>query len=206
MRQRNSNWVITGVLTAVSASLCCITPVLALVSGTSGMASTFSWMEPLRPYLIGVTFLVLGFAWYQKLRPKKVTTDDCGCEVEKSSFWQSKKFLGIVTAFSILMLAFPYYSAMFYPTNNVSETNSNSMIKTVEFQVEGMTCAGCEEHVNHEVGKLAGIARLQTSYEKGNSTVTFNPELVSVDDIQDAINSTGYSVIEKLNKMEIHAE
>ena len=51
-----------GLLTAITASLCCITPVLALIAGTSGIASTFSWIEPFRPYLIGLTILVLGFA------------------------------------------------------------------------------------------------------------------------------------------------
>ena len=38
-----------GLLTAFAASLCCITPVLALVAGTSGLASSFSWLEPARP-------------------------------------------------------------------------------------------------------------------------------------------------------------
>ena len=60
-----------GLLTAITASLCCITPVLALIAGTSGIASTFSWIEPFRPYLIGLTILVLAFAWYQKLKPQK---------------------------------------------------------------------------------------------------------------------------------------
>ena len=43
-----------GLLTAIAASLCCITPVLALIAGTSGLASTFSWLEPFRPYFIGM--------------------------------------------------------------------------------------------------------------------------------------------------------
>ena len=60
-----------GLLTAFAASLCCITPVLALVAGTSGLASSFSWLEPARPYFIGLTILVLGFAWNQMLKPKK---------------------------------------------------------------------------------------------------------------------------------------
>ena len=51
----------TGLLTAIAASLCCITPVLALIAGTSGLASTFSWLEPFRPYFIGLTILVLAF-------------------------------------------------------------------------------------------------------------------------------------------------
>ena len=59
-----------GLLTAIASSLCCITPVLAIVAGSSGLASTFSWLEPFRPYFIGMTILVLGFAWYQKLKPQ----------------------------------------------------------------------------------------------------------------------------------------
>jgi mercuric ion transport protein len=45
----------TTIITAITASLCCITPVLALIAGTSGIASTFSWIEPFRPYLIALT-------------------------------------------------------------------------------------------------------------------------------------------------------
>jgi mercuric ion transport protein len=50
-----------GLLTAFAASICCITPVLALFSSATGIASTFSWMEPYRPYLIGITIAVLAF-------------------------------------------------------------------------------------------------------------------------------------------------
>jgi mercuric ion transport protein len=84
-----------GLLTAITASLCCITPVLALIAGTSGIASTFSWIEPFRPYLIGLTILVLAFAWYQKLKSQKEI--DCECDTdERPKFIQSKSLLGIV--------------------------------------------------------------------------------------------------------------
>ena len=77
--KNNSNKIIgMGVVTAIAASLCCITPVLALIAGASGLTSSFSWLEPARPYLIGVTILVIGFAWYQKLKPKKEI--DCECD------------------------------------------------------------------------------------------------------------------------------
>ena len=109
----------TSLLTAIAASLCCMTPVLALIAGTSGIASTFSWIEPFRPYLIGLTILVLGFAWYQKLRPKGKDEIDCACEpggeYAYPSFWQTKKFLGIVPVFATLMLTFPLYAHIFYP-------------------------------------------------------------------------------------------
>merc|ERR1711916_15172 len=87
--------------------------------GTSGIASTFSWIEPFRPYLVGLSILVLGFAWYQKLKPQKEI--DCECETDdlpagkagRPKFIQSKTFLGIVTLLAIIMLAFPYYSGIF---------------------------------------------------------------------------------------------
>lgn len=80
-----------GLFTAISASLCCITPVLALLAGSSGLASTFSWLAHLRPYLIGLTVLVLGFAWYQKLKPQKKM--NCNCDTtEKNLSYRQKIF------------------------------------------------------------------------------------------------------------------
>lgn len=74
---KNSKRFIAGLLTATAASLCCITPVLALLGGASGLASSFSWIEPFRPYLIGLTVLVFALAWYQKLKPQKQVDCDC---------------------------------------------------------------------------------------------------------------------------------
>lgn len=186
-----------GLLTAISASLCCITPVLALIAGTSGIASTFSWLEPFRPYLIGLTVLVLGFAWYQKLKPRKEI--DCECDTdEKPKFIQSKTFLGIVTAFAIVMLAFPYYSGIFYPnTEKQIIVVNKSDIKTTEFTISGMTCASCEEHVNHEVNKLIGIVNSKASYENGNAIIEFDRTKSNETEIEKAINSTGYKVTDK---------
>lgn len=187
-----------GLLTAIAASLCCITPVVALVAGTSGMASTFSWMEPARPYLIGFTILTLGFAWYQKLKPKKKV--DCNCDTEeKQSFMQSKLFLGIITVFAALMLSFPYYSHMFYDNNNSVTTIDENDSQKSEFTIEGMTCASCEEHVTHEILQLDGIGNVEVSYDNGNAIVEFDKSKTNQEEIREAINSTGYSVVDTKN-------
>lgn len=186
-----------GLLTAISASLCCITPVLALLAGTSGLASTFSWLDPLRPYLIGLTVLVLGFAWYQKLKPQKQV--DCNCDTqEKPPFIQTKKFLGIVTVFAVVLLAFPSYAHIFSPkTENQTNITEQANIQTTEFSINGMTCSGCEEHVNHEVNKLTGIINTTVSYENGNAIIAFDKTKTDNEEIEKAIAKTGYSVIEK---------
>jgi mercuric ion transport protein len=189
--------VCAGLLTAITASLCCITPVLALIAGTSGVASTFSWIEPFRPNLIVMTILVLAFAWYQKLKPQKEI--DCECETNvKPKFIQSKKFLGIVTVFAIVMLAFPYYSGFFYSnTEKQIIVVDKSDIKKTEFKISGMTCASCEEHVNHKVNKLNGIVNSKASYENGNAIIEFDKSETNETEIEKAINSTGYKVTDK---------
>ena len=198
MSKKNNSIVGAGMLSAIAASLCCITPVLALISGVSGVASPFSWMDPVRPYLIAITVLVLGFAWYQKLKPRKKDEIACECEEdEKPSFWQSKKFLAIITVFAGLMLAFPNYAHVFYPSNDKKEVVivNASNIQAITFGVKGMTCNGCASHVENEVNKLPGIISVKASYEEATAKVEFDHSKVGVDEIEEAINATGYLVI-----------
>lgn len=198
-----------GVLSAVAASLCCITPVLALISGASGVASTFSWMEPLRPYLIGFTILVLAFAWYQKLKPRTAEEIQCDCEMDdltagkagKPSFWQTKKFLGMVTIFAFVMMAFPYYSKVFYPDNQKEVVIVNAAdIVTLDLEIEGMTCESCNLHVEHAAQDINGVYESKADFKTGQAKVTFDPSKTSQDSIVKSINSTGYKVIESVEK------
>src|SRR5688572_24575558 len=106
--------VLLTFITSASASLCCIVPVLGFVGGSSSLMSTVSWLEPFRPFFVGGTVLLLGFAWYNSF--KSVEKDDCGCEPVKKSFLQSRKFLGVVTLLSLVLLSFPSYSKFLMQT------------------------------------------------------------------------------------------
>jgi copper chaperone CopZ len=55
-----------------------------------------------------------------------------------------------------------------------------------------MTCSGCEHHVKTEISKLKGIVEVIVSYEKGNAIVKFDNKQTSIEQIEKAINSTGY--------------
>lgn len=199
IRKKSIKAALGGVVVATAASLCCILPVLAVVAGTSGMATTFSWMEPYRPYLIALTVLFLGLAWYQKLRSEKATESDCGCaEDEEQSFLQSKKFLLIVTLFAGLMLAFPNYSRFFYsqPDKEIVYVSQSNIVKE-KLVVEGMTCAGCEAPVESEVNKLEGIISVRASYEDSNTVVEYDKTKVEKSAIIKAIRKTGYKVVDE---------
>jgi len=194
----NKKLIGTSVITALAASICCITPVLALLAGTTGLASTFSWIEPFRPYLIGFTILVLAFAWYQKLKPKTQEEIDCECEDEKPKFINSKNFLFLVTLFASAMLAFPSYSHIFYSIPDTSKEIvyvEQSNVKEIKVTVEGMTCSGCEAHIESEVTKLDGILNVDANYEAATTIVKYDETKVDIEKIEAAILSTGYKII-----------
>ncbi|MCP9236716.1 mercuric transport protein MerTP [Lewinella sp. JB7] len=187
-----------GLLTAAAASICCITPVLAVLAGTSGMAATFAWMDPYRLYLIGITVVMLGVAWYQALRPRTEQEIACACDDDpQPGFFRSRSFLGITTAVVALMLSFPYYAKAFYPrpVREVVYVQQSNVAET-EFTVEGMTCAGCEGHVESELNKLTGILTVKASYDRGNTVVTYDSTQVDAQQILEAINRTGYTATE----------
>jgi len=182
---------------AILSSLCCIVPVLAIIAGTSGFASTISWLEPFRSFLVIIAILVLGFSWFQKLRPRKEV--QCECETnEKPRFIQSKTFLGIVTVFAISMLLFPNYAHVFYTKVEKEITRSDSFnIQTASIPIEGMTCTGCEAHISYEVDKLPGIIRSTVSYSNGSAVIEFDSTETNISEIEAAIKATGYKVAHK---------
>jgi copper chaperone CopZ len=193
----SKNVVYTGLFAAVASSACCIPPVIALIAGVGGSASALSWMEPFRPYLIGLAVIAIGYAWYNYYRLKN--TDDCDCVVDAKSKWfQTKGFLVGITLFAIVSIGFPYYSSIFYPDNKKEVVIVNqSDVQTVNFNVQGMTCAGCEESIKHAVNELDGIINVTPSYENENTEVKFDITKTSKEDIEKAINATGYKVIKK---------
>jgi len=202
MKAESQNGWTVGVVAAIAASLCCITPVLALLGGIGGIASSFSWVEPYRPYLIGATTFVFGFAWYQKLKPRKKEDVACECETdERPSFWQSKKFLGIISVIAALLISFPHYAHIFYPKSpvaNVVIVEKNNL-QQVELKISGMTCQSCSEHVNHALDGVPGVLEHNTSYEQGTSLIKFDASKASVDKFVEAVNATGYKVTETKN-------
>lgn len=75
---------------------------------------------------------------------------------------------------------------------------ANANIQQVVFKIKGTTCESCTHHINAAISKLNGIVAFQTSYENENSTVKFDKNKTSVDNIVAVINSTGYRVVSHL--------
>ncbi len=193
-----------GIITALLASLFCITPVIAVLGGLGGIATTFSFLEPLRPYLIGLTVIVLGYAFYKAYKPKRNSDIECACETDgKPKFINSKKFLWIITVASALLISFPFYSKVFIPSGkeNVVIVQSDNIVKA-KLDIEGMTCTGCEESVDYALKAENGVISATSSYKTGIAYVEYDKTKVNPEKLKNAVEEkVGYKVknIERIN-------
>lgn len=188
----NKRVAFTGVLAAVAASSCCIPPFIALIAGVGGSASALSWVEPFRPYLIFLAVVAIGYAWFNHFKSSK--EDDC-CVIEKPKWFQTRTFLIVITLFAVISISFPHFSHLLYPESKKEVIVGDlSEKESVEFDISGMTCTSCENHVNHEIQKLEGIINSEVSYKNQHATIEFDPSSTNKLEIEEAINSTGYKV------------
>ncbi|GAC1313926.1 MAG: hypothetical protein NVSMB24_37870 [Mucilaginibacter sp.] len=192
----NKSWM-PGVIAAFAASLCCITPAIALMGGISGIALSFTWIQPARPYLMGFTLLFFAFAWYQQLRKNTTADDDCSCEFKPVSFFQSQRFLVVVTLISVIVITFPYYSSVLYaaPKQTATTTTQQSNFKWVQFTVKGMGCADCTRHIDGTLSKVPGVVNVSTSFEKAQTTIGYDPKKTSADSLKNKIIQIGYKAV-----------
>lgn len=66
-------------------------------------------------------------------------------------------------------------------------------MKTLSFDVRGMTCGGCSMRVQHVLGKLDGIGKVEVSLNPGAATVAMDPDRVTPDQIVAAIARVGFT-------------
>jgi hypothetical protein len=79
------------ILASFLAASCCIGPAIFVIFGTSAsFMSSFTFLEPLRPYLLGAAILLLSFSFWKLYLKKK----DCSCEedfrarkIARGIFW-----------------------------------------------------------------------------------------------------------------------
>lgn len=96
-------------LSGILASVCCIGPLVFALLGISSAAFAQKF-EPLRPYLLVVTYALLGGAFYLTYRPQQA---DCGpgvaCESPRTNRF-GKAMLWIAAIVVVLATTFPWYA------------------------------------------------------------------------------------------------
>lgn len=100
-----------AVLAAFGASLCCILPVAVAVLGV-GSAALGAQLDPMRPWLAGLTVLLLGFAFYQAYKPAECAPGEvCAIPASRRRY---RIVLWAVAVVALALLAFPYYASWLF--------------------------------------------------------------------------------------------
>ena len=115
MKASKESLTLTGALAAaVTASACCIGPLVFAALGLGGAAFAVA-LEPYRLYFIGLTLALLGVAFYLVYRTPRAETCEPGgiCET-RSGGSGLKVLLWIVTLLVLGALTFPYYASYLF--------------------------------------------------------------------------------------------
>ena len=68
---------------------------------------------------------------------------------------------------------------------------------TVTIRVEGMHCGGCASSVEKKLTATKGVQEVSVSFEKKEAWVKYDDQKVTVAQLREVINSTGYKAIEE---------
>lgn len=200
-------------MAAIAASLCCIGPLAAVVLGL-GSFSAAAAFEALRPYLIGLTALLLAGAFYLTYRKRAATCEGGACQVRSASR-ASKILLWLATAAVVVFATFPYYSgSLLRASTQKNDPLANSdaaagaenptytaqqsqpVTATALIGVEGMTCAACSASARLALNKVKGVSSTEVSLEKKEAKVTYDPALATPDELKAAIDAVGFKATE----------
>ncbi len=99
-----------GVGTAFVSALCCAGPLIAVTLGVSGagLASTF---EPLRPYFLGGTVLLLGSGHYLLHREERNACEPGKACADARVRRRMRMMLWAATAAAVVFATYPTWSA-----------------------------------------------------------------------------------------------
>ncbi|MCK5158565.1 MAG: heavy-metal-associated domain-containing protein, partial [Candidatus Heimdallarchaeota archaeon] len=82
-----------------------------------------------------------------------------------------------------------------------AESENESTKKKIKIGVSGMTCAACSATIERSLNKREGVNSAVVSLATNEAVVTFDPDLIDVSELVDAIESVGYDV--RLEKVEL---
>jgi len=63
---------------------------------------------------------------------------------------------------------------------------------TAQLKTTGMHCASCSMLVDLTLGDLPGVHSSKTDHASGDTVVAYDPDVVTIDGIIDAIRGAGY--------------
>lgn len=175
-----------GLLSALMASVCCVTPLVLVLLGLGSLGigavlGRFHWWFN----LAAIGLLTYGWWGYGKEQGR---CRRAHCEMPRSK--RTRTVLGaaslVVAAFASLNL-YTHASQRFTTPPPASHGPANIVLP-----VEGMTCLTCELTIESGLKRMSGVSQADARVAEQAVSVSYDPGRVSPEDLITAINKTGY--------------
>jgi mercuric ion transport protein len=193
---KGRKFLLGAVAAAIGASLCCILPILAAVTGAGAIATGVAF-EKWRPYLLGITALLLAggafFAWRDH---KRACAPGSLCATKPMSRWNYGA-LAVLAAGVIALAAFPYYSgavARMVVRQPATSSTRSVTLSTVTFRVPDMDCPACAVSLSATLRQLPGVADAKLDVSSRQAVVTYDPGIQNVAALEKVINGAGFHI------------
>jgi len=82
-------------------------------------------------------------------------------------------------------------------TGNSKKTEKSAVTEEaslIEVSIGGMTCSGCEQTIQNNIGNLEGIKSVKASFALGNAVIAYFPGKIDTIKIKEAVTGSGYTV------------
>ena len=181
-----------GILSALFASVCCVTPLLLVLLGLGSLGigavlGRFHW------WFLGVALILLTVAWRRHFQERRrCATARCEMASGTPTRWTLLVASLVVAAFAGLnLVTFANQSQQTVPTPGGP---SGTETQAVVIPVEGMACLSCELAIESSLKRLPGVAHVDANVAQHSVAVNYDPAQVTVEELIAAITKTGYTV------------
>jgi mercuric ion transport protein len=181
----------TVLLASLAHSLCCITPLLLMLTGLHGMALSFHWLDAYKPYVLAIQLLTLGWAFYRVYGVKKHT---CVCNGDTATHTQSIQkrqqiAVWMVAAISLLLSAFTLASEIERKQERPGRERVQRILNTRQLVLKIHSASTGE--IEGYVRTIPGVTCVETADQTGISIVKYNRTQTTRQEVIKAIQATG---------------
>ena len=187
-----SVWAGASLVAALIASACCLGPVVLSALGLSALGVS-ALFEPMRPYFLGVTVLLLGVGFYFAYFRQLACQPGTACSVPNPKLTRGLLWVTTIAVLTIALIP-TYVGSLFAGSTAPVEAISVDGAATVTLQVEGMTCGACTVSVQQALAKVPGVQSAVVNYEEARAVVTIEGmPPPTMEALIAAVESVGYT-------------
>lgn len=185
----------SSVLAAGAASLCCILPILAAVTGLTALGAAASF-ERFRPYLLVITgaLFLVGVALAYRDSRRDCDTGSL-CATKPVSRWNILA-LSVLGVLILALAAFPAYSGRVAEalTRHPPPKPISGRTTTASFLIPDMDCAACAVGLRASFERLPGVASATVDYPTRRANIVYDPRRQQPEVFSKIVANAGFHV------------